>query len=150
VYKCLDTGPPVLHGINASQTEIVSLYTTKFHRLSCCVTANPKPKIIWYKNGDILTFGTNRQDEQDGQTILLIDIRMSDRGNYTCIAKNDWGNLSHTFLVNVTCKYLLFINLFICFVICCVNLRKVECCFVPLAIFIKNNHATLLSIHDKL
>ncbi|XP_031568326.1 fibroblast growth factor receptor 3-like [Actinia tenebrosa] len=101
-------GPPVFDDMYATQTEVKSWSTTQSNSLRCCVTAKPDPEIIWYRNGELLSSRNYRiVIQSNGQVVTINDIRKADEGNYTCIAKNAYGNISHSFLVKVTSLFVL-------------------------------------------
>ncbi|XP_035041133.1 fibroblast growth factor receptor 1b [Hippoglossus stenolepis] len=83
-----------LHAVPASRT-------VKF---KCQASGNPKPTLRWYKNGKEF-----RKDQRIGGfkirdniwTLIMESVVPSDKGNYTCVVKNEYGSLEHTYLLDV-------------------------------------------------
>ncbi|XP_067114007.1 fibroblast growth factor receptor 1b isoform X1 [Osmerus mordax] len=83
-----------LHAVPASKT-------VKFR---CQATGNPAPTLQWYKNGKEF-----RKDQRIGGfkirdhiwTLIMESVVPSDKGNYTCVVRNDHGSLSHTYQLDV-------------------------------------------------
>jgi len=61
--------------------------------LECQVIGDPKPMIIWYKNGKILRAGVEFRQTYDGLLAKLEITEMfpDDQGTYECVARNDHG-----------------------------------------------------------
>uniref|UniRef100_A0A8D3C7F7 Fibroblast growth factor receptor n=1 Tax=Scophthalmus maximus TaxID=52904 RepID=A0A8D3C7F7_SCOMX len=83
-----------LHAVPASRT-------VKFR---CQATGNPVPSLRWYKNGREF-----RKDQRIGGfkirdhmwTLIMESVVPSDKGNYTCVVENEYGSLTHTYLLDV-------------------------------------------------
>ena len=65
-------------------------------KLSCQADGDPTPSYSWKFNGKITGVVQN--------SWTLIDAHVSDAGNYTCVAKNDFGTAETTREVRVGCK----------------------------------------------
>ncbi|XP_030005859.1 fibroblast growth factor receptor 1-A-like isoform X1 [Sphaeramia orbicularis] len=83
-----------LHAVPASKT-------VKFR---CQATGNPTPSLHWYKNGKEF-----KKDQRIGGfkirdhmwTLIMESVVPSDKGNYTCVVENEYGRLTHTYLLDV-------------------------------------------------
>ncbi|GBL88535.1 Fibroblast growth factor receptor-like 1 [Araneus ventricosus] len=65
--------------------------------LQCVATGYPKPEIMWYKDGTPISnqFRLGRWALKFTKTIS------TDAGNYTCVASNQLGKASHSFVLEV-------------------------------------------------
>ncbi|GFY58933.1 fibroblast growth factor receptor-like 1, partial [Trichonephila inaurata madagascariensis] len=65
--------------------------------LQCVATGYPKPEIMWYKDGTPISnqFRLGRWALKFTKTIS------TDAGNYTCVASNQLGKVSHSFVLEV-------------------------------------------------
>ena len=63
--------------------------------LTCVVTGEPQPKVLWYKDGQILNITRNSRKEYQragSKHILIIhNTQGSDYGSYMCYASNSIG-----------------------------------------------------------
>ncbi|CAF0849721.1 unnamed protein product [Brachionus calyciflorus] len=69
-------------------------------RFNCKATGLPKPDILWFKNGEILSeedYGITRSK----WTLSLKDLRMDDNGNFTCQVFNKYGSINATFELTI-------------------------------------------------
>ncbi|KAM4870705.1 obscurin isoform X20 [Urocitellus parryii] len=76
----------------------------KHARLSCYVTGEPKPEIVWKKNGQLVTEGRRHvvyEDAQENFVLKILFCKQSDRGLYTCTASNLVGQTYSSVLVVV-------------------------------------------------
>ncbi|XP_063537759.1 uncharacterized protein LOC134747112 [Cydia strobilella] len=82
--------------------------------LICKVVGNPTPEVVWRYNGRVIetrSFGEiryvmteNTMDLIRWVNLTIINVRYSDRGNYTCVAENPGGRDENT-LTLVLSKY---------------------------------------------
>ncbi|KAM9727772.1 fibroblast growth factor receptor 2 isoform 2-T2 [Menidia menidia] len=83
-----------LHAVPAANT-------VKFR---CAAGGHPEPTLTWFKNGRPF-----RQEDRMGGykvrlnhwTLIMESVVPSDKGNYTCIVKNDFGSINHTYTLDV-------------------------------------------------
>lgn len=71
-----------------------------FIQFDCRAIGTPKPDILWFRNGEILSeedYGITRSKWR----LNLKDIRMTDKGNYTCQVFNKIGYINATFSLSV-------------------------------------------------
>ncbi|XP_048657352.1 obscurin isoform X37 [Marmota marmota marmota] len=76
----------------------------KHARLSCYVTGEPKPEIVWKKDGQLVTEGRRHvvyEDAQENFVLKILFCKQSDRGLYTCTASNLVGQTYSSVLVVV-------------------------------------------------
>ncbi|XP_028414944.1 hemicentin-1-like isoform X2 [Dendronephthya gigantea] len=83
---------------------VIKIPQTAPLKLNCDATGDPKPSIMWFRNGELLSPTQNLV--LSSYTLTLRKILPRHSGNYTCHVKNTWGNISHTFEVQI--KELLF------------------------------------------
>ena len=62
-------------------------------RFSCRTTSNPKPFILWYKDGHALGSYGRYEITSVGatQTLVIRDCQVSDAGKYKCMVQNIGG-----------------------------------------------------------
>ncbi|KAM9732204.1 LOW QUALITY PROTEIN: obscurin-like [Dama dama] len=76
----------------------------KHARLSCFVTGEPKPEIVWKKDGQLVVEGRRHvvyEDEQENFVLKILFCKQSDCGLYTCTASNLVGQTYSSVLVVV-------------------------------------------------
>ncbi|XP_063088892.1 obscurin isoform X2 [Cavia porcellus] len=76
----------------------------KHARLSCFVTGEPKPDIVWKKDGQLVIEGRRHmvyEDAQENFVLKILFCKQSDRGLYTCTASNLVGQTYSSVLVVV-------------------------------------------------
>ncbi|KAM4869513.1 LOW QUALITY PROTEIN: obscurin-like [Urocitellus parryii] len=73
----------------------------KHARLSCYVTGEPKPKIVWKKDGTEGRRHVVYEDAQENFMLKILFCKQSDRGLYTCTASNLMGQTYSSVLVVV-------------------------------------------------
>ncbi|XP_054708813.1 fibroblast growth factor receptor-like 1 [Uloborus diversus] len=82
---------PVLLWVNEANTSISKRPGVSF-RLQCVSIGSPKPVLTWYKDGRKVTnLPTTRW------ALIFRKALARDSGNYTCMASNRLGNVSHAF-----------------------------------------------------
>ena len=64
--------------------------------LNCQAEGTPAPVIQWYKDANPVEPGGTSGIFNDGTELRISNIRHEDIGDYTCIAKNGEGQISHT------------------------------------------------------
>ena len=109
MYYCTARGPDGLRKTASIQVKVLfpseilsfekhTLQTGKGFEteLTCVVTGEPQPKVLWYKDGQILNFTRHSRKEYQkagSKHILVIhNTQGSDFGNYMCYASNSIGS----------------------------------------------------------
>lgn len=65
--------------------------------LNCQAEGTPTPEILWYKDANpVEPNGRDVGIFNDGTELRLSTIKTEDIGDYTCIARNGEGQISHT------------------------------------------------------
>ncbi|XP_043474401.1 protein turtle-like isoform X2 [Leptopilina heterotoma] len=64
--------------------------------LNCQAEGTPTPEILWYKDANPVEISTTIGIFNDGTELRISTIRNEDIGDYTCIARNGEGQISHT------------------------------------------------------
>ncbi|XP_068907487.1 protein turtle isoform X7 [Tenebrio molitor] len=64
--------------------------------LSCTAEGTPTPEILWYKDANPVETSATIGIFNDGTELRISNIRHEDIGDYTCIARNGEGQISHT------------------------------------------------------
>ena len=67
--------------------------------LNCTVSASPDPVYSWSFPDSCSTCSHYHNND-----IMLFIATITDSGEYTCMAKNEYGNVSKDFTVHVNCK----------------------------------------------
>ncbi|KAM6456551.1 hemicentin-1 isoform 2-T2 [Liasis olivaceus] len=80
--------PPNIIGINPENLTVV---VNNFISLTCEVTGFPPPDLSWLKDGKHLNLNTNVLIVPGGRTLQIPRARLSDGGEYVCIARNSAG-----------------------------------------------------------
>ncbi|KAM3600205.1 uncharacterized protein V6R79_019471 [Siganus canaliculatus] len=86
------------------EKQLHAVPASKMVRFRCQALGNPAPSLRWYKNGKEF-----RKDQRIGGfkirdhvgTLIMESVVPSDRGNYTCVVENEYGSLTHTYLLDV-------------------------------------------------
>ncbi|XP_046854227.1 neural cell adhesion molecule 1-like [Xenia sp. Carnegie-2017] len=100
--------PPIIYGMKDSTMD---LFKDDNIELICNVSGNPQPKVIWSRNGEEINGETitncnsqvpNYYFKNDGTTLIICGVDISQSGNYTCFAENQLGNVTATVYLNVT------------------------------------------------
>nr|DBA25321.1 TPA: hypothetical protein GDO54_012866 [Pyxicephalus adspersus] len=76
----------------------------KHAKMSCFVTGEPKPEIVWKKDGEVITEGRRHviyEDEQENFVLKILFCKQIDNGLYTCTASNLAGQTYSSVLVIV-------------------------------------------------
>lgn len=64
--------------------------------LNCQADGTPAPEIVWFKDEHPVDPSTTTGIFNDGTELRISTIRHEDIGDYTCIARNGEGQISHT------------------------------------------------------
>lgn len=64
--------------------------------LNCQAEGTPTPEILWYKDANPVEPSGTVGIFNDGTELRISNIRHEDIGDYTCIARNGEGQVSHT------------------------------------------------------
>ncbi|XP_065792281.1 hemicentin-1 isoform X2 [Muntiacus reevesi] len=80
--------PPSVIGPNPENLTVV---VNNFISLTCEVTGFPPPDLSWLKNEQPIKLNTNALIVPGGRTLQIIRAKVSDGGEYTCIAINQAG-----------------------------------------------------------
>ena len=75
------------------------------------VTGNKPVSFVWRKNNEILSNLGIRVDADFGSSSLVLpNISISDRGSYSCTAKNSFGEDTKSAALDLTGEFLIRIN----------------------------------------
>ncbi|KAJ1172187.1 hypothetical protein NDU88_004037, partial [Pleurodeles waltl] len=80
--------PPSIIGDNPENLTVV---VNNFIALTCEVTGFPPPALSWLKNGKPISLNTNAFIAPEGRTLQIPHPRLSDEGEYVCVAINRAG-----------------------------------------------------------
>ncbi|XP_072199268.1 hemicentin-1 isoform X3 [Excalfactoria chinensis] len=80
--------PPSVVGANPENLTVV---VNNLVSLTCEATGIPPPDLSWLKNGKSVSFNTNTFIVPDARTLQIPQAKLSDDGEYTCIARNQAG-----------------------------------------------------------
>ncbi|XP_062437683.1 hemicentin-1 [Rhea pennata] len=80
--------PPSVVGTNPENLTVV---VNNFISLTCEVTGFPPPDLSWLKNGKPVSLNTNTFIVPGARTLQIPRAKLSDDGEYTCIARNQAG-----------------------------------------------------------
>lgn len=72
--------------------------------LNCQAEGTPTPEILWYKDANPVEPSATIGIFNDGTELRISNIRHEDIGDYTCIARNGEGQISHTARVIIAGK----------------------------------------------
>lgn len=64
--------------------------------LNCQAEGTPSPEILWYKDANPVEPSSTIGIFNDGTELRISTIKNEDIGDYTCIARNGEGQISHT------------------------------------------------------
>ena len=81
--------------------------------LNCQADGTPKPEIVWFKDEHPVDLIPPTGIFNEGTELRIGQIKPEDIGDYTCIARNGEGQISHTARVIVAGKHTLFIRIHI-------------------------------------
>ncbi|KAI5710718.1 hypothetical protein M8J75_011009 [Diaphorina citri] len=64
--------------------------------LNCQAEGTPTPEIVWYRDDNIVEVSATTGVFNDGTELRISNIRSQDIGDYTCLARNGEGQISHS------------------------------------------------------
>ena len=85
-------------------TRTCSVTEGKHAKLSCYVTGEPKPEIVWKKDNEVISEGRRHviyEDDQENFVLKILFCKQTDNGLYTCTASNLAGQTYSSVLVTV-------------------------------------------------
>lgn len=85
-------------------TRTCSVTEGKHAKLSCYVTGEPKPVIVWKKDNEVIVEGRRHviyEDDQENFVLKILFCKQTDNGLYTCTASNLAGQTYSSVLVTV-------------------------------------------------
>ncbi|KAF2987667.1 hypothetical protein EK904_013941 [Melospiza melodia maxima] len=85
-------------------TRTCSVTEGKHAKLSCYVTGEPKPVIVWKKDNEVIAEGRRHviyEDDQENFVLKILFCKQTDNGLYTCTASNLAGQTYSSVLVTV-------------------------------------------------
>ncbi|XP_035173164.1 obscurin isoform X6 [Oxyura jamaicensis] len=85
-------------------TRMCSVTEGKHAKLSCYVTGEPKPEIVWKKDNEVISEGRRHviyEDDQENFVLKILFCKQVDNGLYTCTASNLAGQTYSSVLVTV-------------------------------------------------
>ncbi|XP_050565252.1 LOW QUALITY PROTEIN: obscurin [Cygnus atratus] len=86
------------------RTRTCSVTEGKHAKLSCYVTGEPKPEIVWKKDNEVISEGRRHviyEDDQENFVLKILFCKQVDNGLYTCTASNLAGQTYSSVLVTV-------------------------------------------------
>uniref|UniRef100_A0A8C3TY09 Fibroblast growth factor receptor 3 n=1 Tax=Catharus ustulatus TaxID=91951 RepID=A0A8C3TY09_CATUS len=98
---CGRKGPAQLDKMEKKLLAVPAANTVRFR---CPAGGNPTPSIYWLKNGkefkgEHRIGGIKLRHQQ--WSLVMESVVPSDRGNYTCVVENKYGNIRHTYQLDV-------------------------------------------------
>ena len=89
--------------VSADQSSLTVVERTSAITLSCSVTGDPLPVLMWTRSGSPVT-GSRSQISTDGRSLTISDVQVDDEGVYRCAGTNPGGSSSDTVSLNVIGK----------------------------------------------
>nr|CAD7457923.1 unnamed protein product [Timema tahoe] len=90
---CCLTAPP---RFSVTPEDIIYVNLGDAIILNCQAEGTPTPEILWYKDANPVEPSATIGIFNDGTELRISNIRHEDIGDYTCIARNGEGQISHT------------------------------------------------------
>jgi len=74
--------------------------------ITCVVNGEPRPRVIWYKGGEVITLTGRMEAQRAGtkQILLIHNIQEGDYGSYMCYASNSIGSVQKIIELNAEHK----------------------------------------------
>ena len=99
--------PPAIQGDSVEDKEII---LHQMAEISCSVSGNPLPTIVWYKDEQELFFDNyNVFSENDNQKLAILKPDEDDSGIYSCVASSAVGHARKDTNLTVLSKTLFFL-----------------------------------------
>ena len=76
-------------------------------QLLCDAKGTPTPTVTWYRGKEIYRGSRSDETITPGRyhyTIYFNGVDVKDAGNYTCVVKNSYGTLTHSYVFEVKGK----------------------------------------------
>ncbi|KAG8517174.1 Hemicentin-1 [Galemys pyrenaicus] len=86
---------------NAMGTEEITIVKGSSTSMTCFTDGTPTPRMSWLRDGQTLELDTHLTISSQGMVLQLIKANPEDSGRYTCIASNEAGEVSKTFILKV-------------------------------------------------
>ncbi|XP_004688211.1 PREDICTED: hemicentin-1 [Condylura cristata] len=86
---------------NAMGTEEITIVKGSSTSMTCFTDGTPTPSMSWLRDGQPLGLDAHLTINTQGMVLQLIEADPEDSGRYTCIASNEAGEVSKTFIVKV-------------------------------------------------
>ena len=67
--------------------------------LNCTVSSLPDPVYSWSLPDSCLSCSHSHN-----KSVMIFNANITDSGEYTCMVKNEYGNVSNEFIVHVNCE----------------------------------------------
>ncbi|KAL4635075.1 hemicentin-1 [Arapaima gigas] len=93
--------PPVIRGTDVDRPEEVIVLVNQTTVLECHVEGSPSPKISWKKDNQPLIPDSRHMLLSNGRTLQVSNARVTDTGQYVCVAENLAGSAEKSFNLNV-------------------------------------------------
>jgi len=93
--------PPIINDTASSDT-ILQVSPMEQLQVECAVDSNPKAEISWLKDDTPLEMPDSLALVNDNRTLWIRRAELHDEGRYVCRAENPIGNVSRSFLVQIT------------------------------------------------
>ena len=102
LYFSFFSVPPSIDTVNASPSNSTVIKNNPLY-LDCPVTGIPRPKVFWYKDGEIVSpdLDPNLRLLAEGRRLEIIGARVTDAGSYKCVGENVAGKTEIDFEVGV-------------------------------------------------
>uniref|UniRef100_A0A663NFE5 Fibroblast growth factor receptor n=1 Tax=Athene cunicularia TaxID=194338 RepID=A0A663NFE5_ATHCN len=100
----LFSGVPFWTRPDKMEKKLLAVPAANTVRFRCPAGGNPTPSIYWLKNGkefkgEHRIGGIKLRHQQ--WSLVMESVVPSDRGNYTCVVENKYGNIRHTYQLDV-------------------------------------------------